>query len=186
MDLLICKYFSPIKSFVVLFLCAAFMALVGCASSPINLSETESIAQGEGIVAGSVRLLDDGEVKSLSSVFGESQFGLFVTGSDTSAALFVPLKDEGDFIWHIPDGVYQITGFEWRSGITISGPIGANFTVVDGQVIYIGTLEIIFLGARYIVKITDEMDSVAKMVALQFPALGGQVTKELMTLEGRR
>jgi hypothetical protein len=144
------------------------------------------IAQGEGIVAGSVRLLDVGEAKKLSSVLGESQFGLFVTGADTSAALFVPLKGEGYFIWHLPDGTYQITGFEWRSGITISGPLGANFRVVEGQVTYVGTLELTIYGPRYIVKINDEMESSANMVAIQFPALKHQMKKDLMTLEARR
>lgn len=181
-----CKWFSPIKSFVVLFLGATLMALTGCVSSPINLSETGSITPGEGIVAGSVRLLDEGEVKSLSSVFGESQFGLFVTGADASAAMFVPLKGKGNFVWHLPGGIYQVTGFEWRSGITRSGPVGANFRVINGQVTYIGSLEIAFYGSRYLVKITDEMDSTVDTIALQFPTLGDQLTKGLMTLEERR
>lgn len=178
--------FPARKSFVEFLLGAALVALAGCTISPINLSESGSIAQGEGIVAGSVRLLDEGEAKSLSSVFGESQFGLFVTGTDTSAALFVPLKGEGDFIWHLPEGAYQITGFEWRSGITLSGPIGANFRVVEGQVAYVGTLELTIHGPRYIVKINDEMESTANMIARQFPDLRHQVTKGLMTLEERR
>ena len=186
MGLLSSSCSSPIKSFIVLLLGAAFVALAGCASSPISLSESGSLAQGEGIVAGCVNLLKEGEVKRLSSVFGESQFGLFVTGANASAAMFVPLKGEGDFIWHLPGGVYHITGFEWRSGTTISGPIGANFQVVDGQVAYIGNLVMNFYGSRYIVKITDEMESTAKRVALQYPTLRGQITKALMTLEERR
>ncbi|MDW7646467.1 MAG: hypothetical protein SCI25_15690 [Desulfuromonadales bacterium] len=186
MDLLSGKYFSLLKSFSGLFLCATLMALAGCVSSPISLSEEGSLAQGEGIVAGSVRLLDEGEEKGFSSVFGESLFGLFVTGPETSAATYVPLKGEGDFIWHLPGGEYQITGFEWRSGLTISGPIGAKFRVVSGEAAYIGTLVMSFYGGRYVVNITDEMESTADRVSLQFPALKGKITKDVMTLEERR
>lgn len=164
----------------------SFVFIAGCTTSAINLPESGSIAQGEGIVFGAVRLIGDGEEKKLSSVLGESLFGLFVTGVDTSDAMFIHPNDKGDFAWHLPNGKYQINGFEWRSGIIISGPIEATFQVHKDRITYIGTLVVVLNGSRYAVTITDNYDRATKMFATRFPFFEENISKELMDLEERR
>jgi len=169
-------------------LLASFLSftLFGCAASPIDFSEGASLAANEGVAFGRVKLLVGGKEKSLSSIFGESIFRLILLPAETSQAISVPLKEDGTFIWHLPEGNYTIASYEWRSSSTISGRIFAKYAVSPNRSTYIGTLAITIAGTRYLVEIVDDFETTLPSVQQKIPLPGNQPTKNLMTMEPRR
>lgn len=169
-------------------LLASFLsfALSGCVASPIDFSKGTSLADNEGVAFGRVRLLVGGEEKSLSSIFGESRFKLILLPAKTSEAISVPLKGDGTFIWHLPEGIYTIASYEWRSTGTLTGRIFAKYAVSPDRSTYIGTLAITIAGTRYQIEIVDDFETTLPSVQQKLPLPGAQPTKNLMTMEPRR
>jgi len=162
------------------------LLLTGCATSPIDLSEIKSLPQGEGIVFGRVKVIEGRKEKNLSSVLGESQFRVIILPDNSSKAIYVPLKDDGSFIWHLPEGSYTIASFEWRSHGTLEGRIFANYRVLKNKATYIGTLAISFSGTRYVTYVADEYELSSVTFKHKFPDMQEEVIRYLMQMEGRR
>ena len=167
-----------------LFILIIFL-LTGCASSPIDLSEKESLPQDEGIVFGRVKVVERGKEKKLS-LLGESKFGLILLPDNSSNAVYVPLKDDGAFIWHLQSGSYTIASFEWRSHGILRGRVFACFRVCKNSINYIGTLTISFSGARYTLFITDEYEASSITFKNKFPDMKKEMIRHLMQTEKRR
>ncbi|MDT8421621.1 MAG: hypothetical protein RQ754_14435 [Desulfuromonadales bacterium] len=161
------------------------LLLSGCASSPIELTNKEPPAPGEGIIFGRVQLVENGKEKTLSFL-GESKFGLFIMPGDSSESMYVPLEGEGSFAWRLPAGGYTIASFDWRASSTLAGPVYARFKVAEGRATYIGTLSITFAGYRYVLDVLDDESAAAKHVLAEFPGLSGTISKDLMHMEKRR
>lgn len=159
--------------------------LTGCAHSPIDMAGMATPPANEGIVCGQVKLLDRGEEQALSFL-GESKFRLFVTPDDPSQAVYVPMKGDGSFAWHLPVGRYTITSFEWlRHGI-ISGPIRARFEVTPGKTAYVGTLTILYAAPGYTLAVADDYPNRVAAFREAFPHLATVPEKQLLRLEERR
>ena len=160
------------------------LVLSGCASSPIDLSKTKSFPQNDGVVFGRVRIISDGETEKLTTIFGESRFGVLLLPDQSSKAMYVPLKDDGSFFWHLPPGGYTIAGFEYQKSTT--GRIFAHFDVIKDKVTYVGTLTIMFRGSRYAISVEDEYDSAIKEFRKRFSEIKGEARKSLLEMEKRR
>ncbi len=162
------------------------LVLTGCASSPIILSETTIVPQNEGIVFGRVKVMSDGKAKSLSSIFGESTWDIVILPNGSSRATYCPLSGEGYFYWHLQPGGYVIAGFE-EGGGKKKGRLFVHFTVHrENSVTYIGTLTILFAGARYTGFVEDEYDLAVTKFENKFPKIKGEITKNPMKMEERR
>lgn len=161
------------------------LTLTGCASSPLDYSALNPPAQGEGVVFGRVKLIEDDKETALS-LLGESKFGLFVLPQNTSQAIYVPLKDDGTFIWHQPAGSYTIAGFERRSYGSLTGRVFASYRVLEDKAAYIGTLVITFVGTRYWVGLVDEFESSWRVLQARAPDLKMEVISHLMHMEESR
>ncbi len=162
------------------------LVLTGCASSPIILSETTIVPQNEGTVFGRVKMMSNGKTKSLSGIFGGSNWNILILPNGSSRAIYCPLYGEGYFYWHLPPGGYAIAGFEEADGRT-KGRLFALFTVLgENSVIYIGTLTILFAGARYTGFVEDEYDLAVTKFKSKFPKIKGEITKNPMKMEERR
>jgi len=157
----------------------------GCVSSPIDFSERESLPYDEGIILGRVKVIEGGEEKKLS-MLGESKFRLVILRENSSKAIYVPLKGDGTFIWHLPSGRYTVASFEWHSSGILGGRIFASFKVLKNRATYIGTLTLWFSGARYTLLIADEYESLSVTFKDKFPEMKEEATKDLMKLEERR
>lgn len=165
---------------------ALSLVLNGCASSPIILSETTIVPQNEGIVFGRVNVMSDGKTKSLSSIFGESTWDIVILPNGSSRAIYCPLYGEGYFYWHLPPGGYAIAGFE-EAGGKRKGRLFAHFTVLrENSVTYIGTLTILFAGARYTRFVEDEYDLAVTKFKSKFPEIKGEIGKNSMKMEEQR
>lgn len=162
------------------------MLLGACVPSPIDFTTTTSLPKDEGVVFGRVRLLEGGEEQNLSTVFGESKCKLIIVSAKTSQALYVPLQDDGSFIWHLPEGNYTIASYEWRSYGTLTGRIFAGFNVFHSRANYIGTLLITIAGARFNVDIVDDYETALSTVQDRLPFSAESLTKQLMKMEPRR
>jgi hypothetical protein len=161
------------------------LLLASCASSPIDLSESQSLPQDEGIVFGRVKVFDGEEEKKLS-LFGESKFSLIILPDHSSEAIYVPLKNIGRFAWHLPAGGYTIASFEWRSYGVLRGRVFADFSAPANRATYIGTLAILFAGEQYAIYLIDEFEDSYKAFEDNFPDWNKAVVKHLMQLEERR
>ena len=160
------------------------LVLSGCASSPIDLSKTEPFPQNQGVVFGRVRIISDGETEKLTTIFGESRFGVLLLPDQSSKAMYVPLKDDGSFFWHLPPGGYTIAGFEYQHSKT--GRVFAHFDVIKDRVAYVGTLVITFRGNRYAISVEDEYESAIKKFRESFSEITGEARKSLLEMEKRR
>lgn len=165
---------------------ALSLVLDGCASSPIILSETTILPQNEGIVFGRVKVMSNGKPRSLSSIFGESTWDIVILPNGSSRAIYCPLYGEGYFYWHLPPSGYTIAGFEEAAGRG-KGRLFAHFTVLrENSVTYIGTLTILFVGARYTRFVEDEYDLAVTKFKSKFPEIKGEITKNCMKMEEQR
>lgn len=165
-------------------LIAASLCL-SCTPSPIALTEIGQLAPNEGIAFGQVQVIENGQEQKLA-VLGESKFGLFLQNKNTSESIFVPIKKDGNFVWHLPAGQYRIAGFEWKTYNTLSGQVFAEFTATKAKATYIGTLLIRFHGSRYVISVGDDFEKAAATTLSHFPQLQGKMVNALMSLEARR
>ncbi len=169
------------------FAVALSLLLSGCASSPIILSETTIVPQNEGIVFGRVKVMSNGKEKSVSSpVSGESTWSVVILPDGSSRGIYCPLYGEGYFYWHLPPGGYTIAGFEGEGGRT-KGRLFAHFTVLkENSVAYIGTLTVLFSGARYTRIVEDEFDLAVTKFKSKFPKIKEEIIKNPMRVEEQR
>lgn len=158
--------------------------LLGCASSPVDFSEGVALGKHEGIVFGRVILMEDGKAKSLSDLFGTSSFKLILVREKTSQASYLPINEDGTFIWHLAEGDYTIAGYEWRNSQT--GRIFAKYEALQNQAVYIGTLVITLIGPRFAIAIKDDFSTTSQIIMERFPALKLRIGKKMMQLEARR
>jgi hypothetical protein len=171
----------PLKLFFILII----LLLTGCASSPIDLSEIKLLPQDEGIVFGCVKVIEGGKEKKLS-LLGESKFRLIILPDNSSKAIYVPLKDDGTFIWHLPAGSYTIASFEWHSYGILGGRVFASFRVLKNKATYIGTLTLSFTGTRYTMFVVDEYEASSITFKDKFPDMKEEAIRYLMQMEERR
>ncbi len=123
------------------------LPLAGCASSAIDFSKLESLPPDEGIVFGRVKVIEGGKEKILS-LLGESKFGLVLLPENSSDAIYVPLKGDGTFIWHLPSRRYTVASFEWHNSGILGGRVFATFKASKNKTTYIGTLTLSSLSCR--------------------------------------
>jgi hypothetical protein len=161
------------------------LLFAGCATSPIDLSEIKSLPEDQGIVFGRVKVIEGGKTENLSSIFGESIFGVIILPDNSSKAIYVPLKNDGSFIWHLAEGGYTIASFEWFS-YGRQGRIFAYYTVLKNKATYIGTLTLSFSGGRYEEYVVDEYELTSRTIKSQFPEMKQEVIRSLMQMEKRR
>jgi len=179
------------KSVVILMF--AFLVILGCAtpSSVIDLYKTRSAPENEVIIFGRVKVIDKGKIANLSSFSGElmkeSTFNIVVLPDGSSKAIYHPLRGDGYFYLHLPQGGYSIAGFEWWHEGFVKGPIFAHFNAPkDKTITYIGTLGINFAGDRYTKFVEDEYELAMTKFKSEFPEIEGEFTKNLMQMETRR
>ena len=171
----------PLKRFFILII----LLLTGCASSPIDLSEIKLLPQDEGIVFGRVKVIEGGKENKLS-LFGESKFRLTILPDNSSKAIYVPLKDDGMFAWHLPAGSYTIASFEWHSYGTLGGRVFASFRVLSNKATYIGTLTLSLTGSRYTMFVADDYEASSITFKDKFPNMNEESIRSLMQLEERQ
>lgn len=164
------------------------LLLTGCASSRIDLSEMQSLPQDQGIIFGRVRVIEGGTEEKLSSWQGLSRLRLIILPDTSSEAIYVPLKDSGFFIWHLPAGSYTITTFTWDRGSSdyINGRIFADFRVLENKAAYIGTLTLSFTGSSYTTFVADEYELSLSTFKNKFPDMKEEPIRYLMQMEERR
>lgn len=162
-----------------------------CASSPLNLTHTQTIPRNEGIAFGRVKVFSEGnERKGFSTILGESTMSVLVLPDNSSQGTSFPLRDAGFFFWHLPLGGYTIAGFE---GLTtelfrhlIRGRVSARFQVLPDAATYIGTLTLMFEGSRYAKFVEDDYERAVEEFRKRFPQIKGEETKSLMVMEKER
>ena len=159
--------------------------LSGCASSRIDFTGMESLGTDEGTIVGRVQLFDKEEEQRLSS-FGESMFRVLLVPENKSETIYVPLKGNGTFVWHLPAGNYTIASFDRYGPGEVQGRIFASFKVNKNMPTYIGTLVISFNGLRYRIAVTDDYQSSLKYIKKRFPEVGGEMIKSIMYFEEPR
>lgn len=178
------------ESFVLILVPVLF--LVGCASSPINLSDTKALMQNEAIVFGRVEVIDEGKVRKWGAgeVFWLGNFKIFIMQANSSDTIEYALTGDGSFYWHLLPGRYIIAGFEgpgYGGFGRRSGRIYAQFTVPKERlVIYVGKLTINFARGRYNVRITDDYSEALPQLIKKFPEIRGEADRNLMQLEKPR
>jgi len=169
------------------FILMLIVLFVGCASSPIHLSDTKVIALQEAIVFGRVKVISQGTpvVWSTSPIFG-ARFSIFIFPEGTpSAAVDYTLTGDGSFYWHLTPGRYTVAGFEWKRGNSrMGGHIVAKFVIPEAQsLLYVGTLTVLFTGGRYYARVEDEYGQALQELHNKFPELRGEALRELLQLE---
>lgn len=177
------EYFkSPLLTLSMLLLLILFS---GCAS-PIDLSEAKSIPKNEGVVFGRLKAISDGEIQTFSTIFGESTMSILILPDGSSKGTYFPLKDEGFFFLHLPPGGYTIASFEGHFSPAMRGRIFAHFDVFQDEVTYIGTVTLVFAGARYRRFVEDEYEVAIEQFREKFPEIKREPRRSLMVLEKQR
>jgi hypothetical protein len=163
----------------------------GCAQSPIELSDHQTIQQTKGVVFGRLKAIFDGKVQeTFSTMFGGSTMSLLILPDDSSKGTYISLREDGHFFLHLTPGGYTIAGFEGRmpglSSYDIKGSIFAHFDVQPNTVTYIGTLILVFEGDTYKRYVTDEYELAIQKLQERFPEIKKDPHKNLMIMEKRR
>lgn len=109
-----------------------------------------------------------------------------ILAENSSKPIYVPLKDDGSFIWHLPAGSYTIASFEWRTYGVLQGRVFACFRAFKNKPTYIGTLTLSFMGAHYTIFVVDEYESSVKKFRDKFPDMKEEVIRYLMQVEEKR
>ncbi len=96
------------------------LLLTSCASprppSPIALSDTKALHQGEAVVFGRVRVFLHGESIDWDSfIHLDSAFRIHLLPDAGAKPISYQLTGDGSFAWHLPPGRYSLTGFHWGS-----------------------------------------------------------------------
>lgn len=165
----------------------AFSLMIGCAQSPIELTEHQTLEQTKGAVFGKVNVLFRGEVrKSLFTRSGGSTISLLILPDDSGKGSHISLREDGYFFLQLTPGGYTIVSFEGGTSYTISGSVFAHFDVHANTVSYIGTLVLFFEGDSYQRYVTDEYEMAKENLRGRFPQVSKEPGKNLMTMEKRR
>jgi hypothetical protein len=163
---------------------ALALLFTSCAStSPISLSDTQGLLQGEVLVFGRVKVLVlRGGVAELYVDDWDSigaEFRIYILPDADSKPVAYDLSGDGTFYWHLPPGGYTITGYRMFGG---AGRIFAQFVISEGtSLVYIGTLT-----ALYSFRIEDDYEQAIRGLKDKFPEIRGEAAKSLMHLENAR
>lgn len=161
--------------------------LTGEPRAPFELAAGKTIPENDAVVFGRIKVVSWGSAVEWGSLESVAPFRVYLLSDTGSTPVPYDLVGDDSFYWHLPPGVYTITGFRWpQRGGTRSRRIYAQFTVSeDSQLIYIGTLTI-GLDRDYRLQIEDEYDQAISSLRAEFPHITGEVAKSLMHLEKAR
>ncbi|MFX0139390.1 MAG: hypothetical protein ACFFDN_37465 [Candidatus Hodarchaeota archaeon] len=162
-----------------------FLLIIGCGTSPIQLSSKTTLSQSEGIVYDRVKVIEGGTEKKLEFL-GESHFGLIILCNDTHESIYVPLHGTGEFYWHLQEGTYIIASFEWNHHGILSGRIFTRFSVLENKSNYIGTLVLRFSSGGYRISIDSEFENSTELLLDKFPNIKNEIIVNLMKKECKR
>jgi hypothetical protein len=158
---------------------------VGCAGSKIGLPDDCRIAAGQGAVIGRLQVVANGRSVGLSSIFGESTGGVFLLPERDGAGRYVPLYDEGVFLWSLRSGTYRIAGFDYDAGRR-SGRVMARFEVEPGVANLVGTLVVDVVGSRFVTKINQEDETALNAFHRRCPNVAVDGRERPMRVEEQR
>jgi hypothetical protein len=178
------------KSVVLLFLCGTYLfCLLGCASSSsssIEYTSQSKLGPDEGLVCGRVTTLrGDKPVDWNHGTFTLVTMQVYVMPESGGANARYVLRGDGRFCWHLQQGRYVISSFEWQAGLsTFSGRIWAEFTVpAAGSRTCLGTLVLRFTGDRYGYHVLDECNAILADWGATTSQWPNEWQKQLMVLE---
>ena len=165
------------------------LLLTSCASppSPIALSDTKALHQGEAVIFGRVRVIKFGESIDWDS-FDIGVFRIHLLPDGGAKPISIPLAGDGSFAWHLPPGRYSLTGFQWRRrGWIMREQLFAQFRVPEERaLVYIGTLVIGHDEGGTAIQIKDEHEEAIRWLTDKFAEIPGEASKSLMHLEEPR
>jgi hypothetical protein len=154
------------------------LILIGCVSSPIDLSDTKIIPANEVVVFGRVKVMDKDKPREYT-LLKVGEFQVYVLPDGASIAVNYALKGDGSFYWHLPPGTHIIVGFK---SAYVTGRIWAQFLVPkDASAVYIGTLEVNF--DRMTLRVEDDFERSLEKLKNEFPQIKGEILKNLMHIE---
>ncbi len=166
------------------------LLLTSCATaSPIALSDTKALPQGEALIFGRVKVIENGESIDWGSGGG---FRIHLLSDAGAKPVSYHLTGDGSFSWHLPPGRYRITGFQrsersWGSFLTTSRQLFAQFTVPEQRaLVYIGTLVISLDEGGNGTRIEDEHEEAIRWLTGEFAEIAGEDTESLMHQEKAR
>ncbi len=178
-----------IKQYYILILA---LLLTSCASppSPIALSDTKALHQGEVLVFGRVRVIQYGESIDWDSfIHLDAAFRIHLLPDAGAKPISYQLTGDGSFAWHLPPGRYSLTGFhwDWGGGGTMRRQLFAQFRVPEERaLLYIGTLVIGLDEGGNAIQIKDEHEEAIRWLTDKFAEIPGEASKSLMHLEEPR
>jgi hypothetical protein len=156
----------------------------------------ESLAPGEALIFGRMRMIDNGKEKE-SYISATEQLDMMLIRIEDEQALAVRrVKPDGTFLWEVPRGTYLLTRLRWwefRGWFPIRPQI--VFQVgPDAGAYYLGTLRIeaeIERSAlsvkikRFTIAVADEYGQDVQLLTRQLPNFQGPVEKALMVHDAR-
>ena len=162
----------------------------------ITPESIESLAPGEALIFGRMRMIDNGKEKE-SYASATEQLDMMVYRIEDELALAVRrVKEDGTFLWKVPRGTYLLTRLRWwefRGWFPIRPQI--VFQVgPDAGAYYLGTLRIeaeIERSAltvkikRFTIAVADEYGQDVQLLTRQLPNFQGRVEKALMVHDAR-
>lgn len=161
------------------------LILFGCATSG-QMTDVEAPKPGQALVFGSVTVLEDGKPQKWGMTWtGTREFWLLLLPKDGTRAISYRLGNDGTFAWGLEPGNYSIAGYELsKGGQSRSGRIWAQFTVPEeSKSLYIGHLEIEFIGGLYRYGVDDRYDAALESFHTEFPDVIGAPGKAVMEIE---
>ena len=156
----------------------------------------ESLAPGEALIFGRMRMIDNGKEKE-SYISTTEQLDIMLIRIEDEQALAVRrVKPDGTFLWKVPRGTYLLTRLRWWEfrGWFPMHPQIAFQVGPDAEAYYLGTLRIdaeIERSAlsvkikRFTIAVADEYGQDVQLLTRQLPSFQGRVEKALMVHDAR-
>ncbi len=156
----------------------------------------DSLAPGEALIFGRMRLTDNGAEKERYLTATEQLDMMLVRIEDEQALAVKPVREDGTFLWKVPRGTYLLTRLRWWEfrGWFPMRPRIAFQVGPDAKAYYLGTLRIdaeierAALSVKlkgFTVQVRDEYERDSLILSKQLPAFQGSVGKALMVHDER-
>jgi hypothetical protein len=183
------------------FLASLFVLLLSGCYKTVSVKEVtpeimETLAPGEALIFGRLRMIDNGTEKERYLTFTEQLDLMLVRIEDEQALAVKRVRADGTFLWKVPRGTYLLTRLRWweMRGWFPLRPQIAFQVGPEAEAYYLGTLRIdaeIERSAlsvklkRFSVSVADEYEKDAHLLTTQIPNFQGNVEKALMIHDPR-
>jgi hypothetical protein len=156
----------------------------------------ESLAPGEALIFGRMRMIDNGKEKENYISTTEQLDIMLIRIEDEQALAVRRVRPDGTFLWKVPRGTYLLTRLRWwefRGWFPIRPQIAFQVGP-DAEAYYLGTLRVdaeIERSAlsvklkRFNVAVADEYGQDVQLLTRQLPSFQGRVEKALMVHDAR-